>query len=243
MRAILTYHSMDRSGSVISVEPEAFRRHVEWLMEHGVAVADLEQLMRMDPSDTAIALTFDDGFANFAEHAWPVLKEYGLTATLFVPTGHAGGTNAWESGGSLPVLPLLDWDALARLAEDGLVLGSHSVTHANLCQTDGAQLADELSTSAERIAAETGTVPVSFAYPYGAVDDRVAVAVADRYRHAVTTEFAIPGRDTDRSRVPRLDAWYFREPGRLEQFGTPGFERFVNLRRGLRRIRSMMRRG
>ena len=243
MRAILTYHSIDRSGSVISVEPEAFRRHIEWMVGHGVGVVDLEQLLQLDGSVNAIALTFDDGFANFAEHAWPVLKEHGLPATLFVATAHAGGTNAWEAGGPLPVLPLLDWTALARLAEEGLALGSHSVTHADLCRIEAAQLADEVVRSAERIDSETGRSPTAFAYPYGSVDDRVAVAVADHYRSAVTTEFAIPGRDTERSRIPRLDAWYFREQGRLEQFGTPGFERFVNLRRGLRRIRRMMLRG
>ena len=65
MRAILTYHSIDPSGSPISVSPAAFRRHIEWLASGRVRVVRLEELMRLPAGEDAVALTFDDGFAKF----------------------------------------------------------------------------------------------------------------------------------------------------------------------------------
>lgn len=237
MRAILTYHSIDRSGSVISIEPAAFRRHAEWLSRSGVSVVGLRGLLDLEPGRPAVALTFDDGFANFASEAWPVLEGYGFPATLFVATGHVGTVNAWESGDGPPLLPLLDWPELGRLAEQGVMLGSHSMSHTDLRRSTDGALIDELERSADRMKAETGFEPAVFAYPYGRVDERVANATRARYSLAVTTEFRELRAGDDPLRLPRLDAWYFRETGRLEAFGTSSFRRFVTVRRQLRRAR------
>jgi peptidoglycan/xylan/chitin deacetylase (PgdA/CDA1 family) len=242
MKAVLTYHSIDRSGSVISIDPAVFRRHAEWLAGSGVAVVGLEELIERPPAGQAVALTFDDAFANFDAEAWPVLEALGLPATVFVPTSHVGGTNAWEEGGRSPLLPLLGWDTLGRLAERGVTLGAHSHTHVDLRAASESDLAAELETPAERIRSETGVRATTFAYPYGGVDDRVAAATAARYRLAVTTEFAGIGAHSERCRLPRLDAWYFRDPARLERFGTRSFEVFVATRRRLRRVRRLLTR-
>ena len=79
MRAILTWHSLDRSGSPISVPPEEFRRQVEWLAASGVRAVTVGKLLELPDEEDAAALTFDDGFANFGEAAAPVLSEYGIT--------------------------------------------------------------------------------------------------------------------------------------------------------------------
>lgn len=242
MKAILTYHSIDRSRSVISIEPAVFRRHAEWLASSGVAVVGLTELVEAPITGPAVALTFDDAFANFATEAWPVLESLGLPATVFVPSAHAGGRNEWEEGGSSPVLPLLDWEALGRLSERGVRLGAHGHTHVDLRTTTDDELESELVEPAERIRAETGVEATTFAYPYGGVNDRVATATARHYRLAVTTEFAGLGRRSEMSRVPRLDAWYFRDPARLERYGTRSFEVFVGVRRRLRRVRSLVMR-
>ena len=86
MRAILTYHSVDESGSPISIAPAAFRRHVAWLAAHGPRVVSVDELLRLPPTAAAVALTFDDAFVNFADLAWPLLREHRLPATVFVPS-------------------------------------------------------------------------------------------------------------------------------------------------------------
>ena len=81
----------------------------------------------------SVALTFDDGFADFATAAFPELRKRNWPATVFLPTGHLGGTDRWEhrrpgSKGRA----LLDWSTVAELAEAGVDFGGHSVTHRNL---------------------------------------------------------------------------------------------------------------
>jgi hypothetical protein len=65
MRAVLTYHSIDESGSVVSVPEAAFRSHVEWLASGAVRVVPLEELLSMDDGVDAVAITFDDGPESF----------------------------------------------------------------------------------------------------------------------------------------------------------------------------------
>lgn len=243
MRAMLTYHSIDPSGSPISVAERTFRRQVEWLVGSGLRVTTVEELLRLPPTEEAVALTFDDAFASFGEIAWPLLRALGLPVTLFVPTEHTGGSNAWwqPPGISVPQLPLLGWEALGRLAEEGVTLGSHSRTHPDLRGLPVAALAEEIEGSARRLEAETGRRPAGFAYPYGYFDADVRRVVRQVYRWAVTTELRSLGASEDPWLLPRLDAYYFRSPGQLEVWGTRRFQRRLWLRAGARRVRDSLR--
>jgi peptidoglycan/xylan/chitin deacetylase (PgdA/CDA1 family) len=242
MRAILTYHSVDASGSAISIAEAEFRAHVQWLASGAVPVVSLEQLTGPGAPDDALAITFDDAFQNFADVAWPMLRAHGLPVTLFVVSGQAGGSNAWggREAPGIPTLPLMDWDALGRAAEEGVTLGSHSRTHNDLRRQDAAGLAGELSGSAETIAERTDRRPTTFAYPYGAVDARVAAAAGASYRVACTTALRpVEARDTP-LQLPRLDTYYLRDAARLATWGTPGFRRYLTLRAGFRRARAAL---
>jgi len=242
MRAILTYHSVDASGSAISIDEAAFRDHVRWLASGVVSVVSLETLAGPGAPDEALALTFDDAFQNFADQAWPLLRGHGLPVTLFIVTGHAGRTNAWggrETPG-IPTLPLMDWDALGRAAEEGVTLGAHSRTHPDLRRQDDAGLREELAGSAEAIAERTGRRPACFAYPYGAVNARVAEAAGDTYRLACTTALRpLEARETT-LQLPRLDTYYLRDTARLATWGSAGFRRYLALRAGIRRARAAL---
>ncbi len=245
MRAILTYHSIDGSGSPVSVHPEVFEHQVSWLASSGVDVVPLADLLSRPPDASACAITFDDAFLNFQEVAWPVLRSHGLPVTLFVVSGHAGGTNAWGgvTDGTVPTLPLMDWDALGLVAEQGVLLGAHTHTHPRLPALQDPDLEDELARCQAEIAAHTGTRPSALAYPYGEVDGRVATAAARHYSFGVTTRLAPLGGGESPLQLPRLDAYYFREGGRLEAWGTASFERYVAFRRGLRSVRRVLTRG
>jgi peptidoglycan/xylan/chitin deacetylase (PgdA/CDA1 family) len=231
---------VDPSGSPISIDEAALRRHVAWLASGAVRVTTVADLLARPDTEDAVALTFDDGFTSFAAAAWPLLREHGLPVALFVVSGHVGGTNAWggRAARGIPTLPLLDWDALGRLAEQGVALEAHTRTHPDLRSLDGAALAAELDGCAAELAALTGARPTVFAYPYGAANARVTAAVGRRFSHAVTTELrSLRGAEPAHA-LPRLDAYYLRAPGRLEGWGTPAFRRYVWLRAGARRVRA-----
>jgi peptidoglycan/xylan/chitin deacetylase (PgdA/CDA1 family) len=239
VRAILTYHSIDDSGSAISVSPAAWRTHAAWLQSGRVRVTTIGELMSMPDTADAVAVTFDDAFANFATEVWPLVD--GLPVTLFVVTDHTGRSNAWrgrETPG-IPTLPLLDWPALGRLAEHGVTLGAHTRTHADLTTVDDAALEDEMTGAIDRLRTETGVTAEVFAYPYGRVDRRVSAAAARSFRWACTTELRALGSHDLPCELPRLDMYYFQQPGLLESWNSPSFHLYVAGRRALRRGRAL----
>lgn len=250
MRAVLTYHSIDHTESPISIAPEAFAGHVRWLASGRVRVLPLEALVAEaqasdDGAGDAVAVTFDDGFQNLAEHAVPLLIAHGLPATIFVVSGHVGRTNAW--GGrdhpGIPTLPLMDWDALGRLAEAGIALGAHTRRHPALDTLTHDELVDEVEGAAGDIAARLGRQPAAFAYPYGIAPPRAAAQVARCFALGVTTELRMLRASDDRARIPRLDAWYLRRPDGLAGWGSARFHAWLRLRAAVRRARDRVRLG
>ncbi|CAN5723794.1 polysaccharide deacetylase family protein [soil metagenome] len=239
MRAILTFHSVDASGSVISIHPRDFRRLLAWLAGGGPLVTTIEHLLSLPADADAVALTFDDGFANFATDAWPVLREYGFPATIFLPSDLLGKKNLWDRAerGAIPLLPLLDWPTTARLAEEGVTLGAHSRTHADLRTLGETALREELRGAKEEIRRETGHEPEGFAYPFGYCDAATVSAAGQWYAWACTAELRPLAAREDLLRLPRLDAYYLRGAGRLESWGSPRFARYLWMRNRARRLR------
>jgi peptidoglycan/xylan/chitin deacetylase (PgdA/CDA1 family) len=239
VRAILTYHSIDESQSAISIRPDAFARHVAWLASGAVRVVSIDQLMALPPDENAVALTFDDGFANFAEVAAPVLARHHLPATVFVVTEHVGGTNAWRGACAhdIPTLPLMDWDALGRVSEMGISIGAHSRTHPHLTELPPSALAGEMDGSADVIERELGVRPATIAYPYGSVSD-VVVAAAEGFRWGLTTEMRTLDAHEHAACLPRLDMYYFRTGNWLEAYGSVRFRQYLWLRSSARRVRA-----
>lgn len=243
-RAILTYHSIDGSGSPISVAPDAFAAHVRWLASGRVRVVPLVNLAAevRDGSASdgdAVALTFDDGFANFAEHAAPLLAEHALPATVFVVSEHAGRTNAWggRDAAGIPTLPLMDWSALGRIAESGVDIGAHTRTHPHLDALGSNAIAEEIEGGASEITSRLGRRPTSFAYPYGAVSDSAAAVVRATFDAGVTTRMRTLSTGDDRALLPRLDAYYLRSPDGLAGWGTARFRAYLTMRAAVRAAR------
>jgi peptidoglycan/xylan/chitin deacetylase (PgdA/CDA1 family) len=152
-----------------------------------------------------VVLTFDDGFADFAEHAWPRLRTAGWGATVFVVTDAVGGRNTWDDVYDEQV-PLMEWSTLKRLASEGLDLGSHSADHPALTALTPDRARRQVEASRERLEAELGVAPRSFAYPFGDFDDAVvAVVAAAGYDFGVT---CTPGSVTGRAEpllLPRFE--------------------------------------
>ena len=248
MRAILTYHSLDESGSVISTSPSDFRRQMSWLAGSSVRVQALEDIVRdaasgraADAPGDAVALTFDDGFANFATEAVPVLRDLGFPSTVFVVSTRAGLDSRWVWGDDgVPVMPLMDWDTLGGLAADKVCVGAHTRTHPRLPRIAPAALEGEIVGAADDIESRLGQRPATFAYPYGATDDASNHLAQRTFAVSCTTEFRELHRAARTSLVPRLDSFYFRAPGQLEAWHSPGFRARIRLRDGLRRVRQLL---
>ena len=262
MRAVLMLHSVDSSGSAISLTAAELRGLVRGILQSDHAIISLADLLA-EPARDAVALTFDDGFASLAELAEPVLTEHGASATLFLTTGYVGRDNYWPSQpAGAPRLRMLDWDGVATLHSAGWDIEAHTKTHPDLRALAPDEMAEELEAPKLEIEQRLGRRARAFAYPYGLLDSRVVDAVGGHYACAVTTRMAAlgghlghPERESDRLRVPRIDTYYLRHPalqrlfvgsgpnaagggpGGFGGFGSPAFRALIAFRAALRRWR------
>lgn len=250
MRAILTYHSIDDSGSPISIDEAAFRRHVEWLASGVVRVLPLDQILRPVPDRggqaerDAVAITFDDGLQSVERIALPLLQDHALPATVFLVSDAMGGTNAWRGSPDprVPQLPVMDWNAACRLADAGIAVGAHTRTHAHLSRLSTEQIEAEVLGSCDRIREEVGASVTTFAYPYGDADDRVRAVVARHCELACGTELRGLREGEDPHWLPRIDAYYVRSRGRLEAWGSARFRLLLDVHGRARRLREQLAR-
>jgi peptidoglycan/xylan/chitin deacetylase (PgdA/CDA1 family) len=248
--SILTYHSLDESGSVTSVAPHHFREHMRSLARRGFAGISLSELL--DGWDDIgplpprpVVLTFDDGFANVLEHAAPLLSELGFRATIFVVSGRCGQTNDWPNQApGIPRLPLLSWSELAQMTTAGFEVGAHSVTHRPLTEITQAEAEREIVESKTMIEAQLGQRVKTFAYPFGMFTRVHYEIVRTHFRGACSVEMGKARRETDRHKLPRLDVYYFRRPALFQLFETLPGRIYIQLRGIGRSVRvAILRRG
>ena len=109
---IITYHSLDNTGSCISSTKEHFAWQMEFLSRRGYETLTSTECVDMIAGERpipsrAVALTFDDGLENNYSVAFPILQKYGLTATVFLATDYIGGKSLWDRRLDVPCLPLM----------------------------------------------------------------------------------------------------------------------------------------
>jgi len=119
-------------------------------------------------------LTFDDGYASLAEHAYPVLADLGFTATTFLITDYVGKANTWDVRYTWNRLEHLSWADVEQWQARGLEFASHGATHRRLTWLDDRAVEAELQSSRAVLTARLGPeAGQAIAYPFGAIDDRI----------------------------------------------------------------------
>ena len=206
---ILGYHDVVTEpplpgGHRLIVTARQLRSHVRLLRRLGftlVTVGDLTADLERAASERLAALTFDDALLGVAEVAQPILSELSVPATVFATTGDPGSQPSWWPGARATLAS----HELAGLAEAGIEIGSHSVTHRSLATLDDDALHHELTASRCWLQQITGQPVDVFAYPSGHHDGRVRAALASAgYRAACTfLNGRVEGGD-DPMRLPRL---------------------------------------
>jgi peptidoglycan/xylan/chitin deacetylase (PgdA/CDA1 family) len=150
-----------------------------------------------------VVLTFDDGYADFHEQAFPLLEKHGFTATVFVTTGWL--QDAGEHAAGRPLDRMLSWKQVRALDRAGIEIGAHSHSHAQLDQLAGPALERELRSSKDLLEEHTGKPVTTLAYPFGYSSRRVRDAVAaSGYRHAAAVANRLPSAQPDPMALPRL---------------------------------------
>lgn len=187
----------------------------------------------------AIAITFDDGFRDFAEIAWPILHRLQFSSMVYLPTDCIDGAERWE-GAHDPPRPLMTWDEIRRLASNRVDFGNHTATHPDLSSLDEAGVEAELGAAGKQILRETGDRPLHTAYPYGRSSDVARQVAAREHRTSVGTRLAAAGPSSDLHDLPRLEMYYFKDLRRWRAHLEGQGASYLLMRRVLRSIRSKM---
>jgi peptidoglycan/xylan/chitin deacetylase (PgdA/CDA1 family) len=223
--AVLSYHSIAArttpAFAALTVDPSLFAEHMEALREQAIDVIPVSGVPdALEAGRSAVAISIDDGLADAAENACPVLARLGMTATLFVPTGYVGGHSGWLHGMDAR-RPMLSWATIVSLAQEGFEIASHGRTHmaADLNAPDLV----EYDARASRLALEQriGREVSSFAYPFGyhSASARRAVRAAG-YRQACAVGDLPARAGDDRWALPRLQVWDNTTPEALAAMVT-----------------------
>jgi len=174
--SILMYHSIARNDVFFTVRPEVFAKQMEYLKTRKyqvISLADLVEILETGkslPSKTVV-LTFDDGFKDNYDNAYPILKKYNFPATIFLATGLIGQ----EIGNSQNIfLPALNWLQIQEMYRSRLIdFQPHTVSHQRLDKVDFKKADEEIVESKKIIKERLNKKCYFFAYPRGCYNQQI----------------------------------------------------------------------
>jgi peptidoglycan/xylan/chitin deacetylase (PgdA/CDA1 family) len=240
VRAILTFHSIDDSGSMLSYPPNIFAKLLDALERCGIPVLDLDTLLRAE-TEIGVAVTFDDGIRSVFTAALPILRSHSAPAHLFLTTGVIGTTNRWPSQpASAPLFEMLRWPEIEAMCGAGMRIESHTASHPDLRQLSDDGLRAECENADEIIASRLGNRPRYFAYPYGHNNARVRDFARGRYVGSLTTDLRMLRPTEDMAALPRLDTYYLRSEFIFRDLLAPHARAYLALRKAIRHLRNAL---
>jgi len=172
---ILMYHSVsDEQEAVhpyyrVNTSPIIFEAHMRYLHENNytaINLDDLDRFFKTGCNTKSVVITFDDGFHDFYTHAFPLLKKYDFSATVFLPSDYISDARLSFDGKEC-----MTWDEIRQLSAQGIHFGSHSRTHPQLWFLTHDEIEHEIRSSKQAIEDKAGIPVQSFAYPFAIPED------------------------------------------------------------------------
>jgi peptidoglycan/xylan/chitin deacetylase (PgdA/CDA1 family) len=201
---LLIYHRVGGgTPDELDLAPDRFRAQVRQLA--GVDVLSLDAALdRLDVGDErpSFVLTFDDGFADVYEHAWPLLRDHHLPFTLYLASGYMGAPMRWPGSTAVGVPGTgLTWSQIGEMVQSGMcTVANHTHDHVR----PEALTVDQLDECSEVIERAVGVRPRHFTYPWGIPVPTLDQAMRDRFRSASTGELGRNDAAADRMRLCRV---------------------------------------
>ena len=131
---MLLYHSITNSpvADALTTNPEDFERQISSLKKAGYAFISLVELLdksiHSEYYSKTIAVTFDDGYTDQHDFAYPVLQAYQIPATIFLPTAFLGDASRWDQDKAKPIMST---EVLQSLDANLITFGLHTHQHIN----------------------------------------------------------------------------------------------------------------
>jgi peptidoglycan/xylan/chitin deacetylase (PgdA/CDA1 family) len=234
---ILMYHSVseNRFGKThpyfqINTLPSVFASQMRWLRSHGYQTISLKEMLAGldagEPLAKKIVLTFNRGYQDFYSNAFPVLRQCGFGATVYLTTECIRDTPIRLEGADY-----LTWSQVRELHAEGILFGSHTATHADLLSLDLEQIDYELGFSKECLEQKLGAAVNSFAYPWAFPEaDPVFVRFlvdllkSHGFDNGVSTILGRANSSSNRYYLPRLPINSWDDPALLSAKLAGGYD-------------------
>jgi len=212
---ILTFHTLDDLPSVTSFPPKLFRLGLTMLHEHGyrtISLLEAADCLRMKKSfpEKSFIMTFDDGYETVYKVAFPILQNYGMSATIFLTVGEKGSQKTDERLPSLEGRSMLNWYEIQEMKRWGIEFGAHTLTHPDLTRLPQDRMETEICDSKKIIENILGTPIFCFAYPYGRYNDSVRKLVQQHFTCASSDKLGFITVNSEPHTLKRVDAYYLR---------------------------------
>jgi len=206
--SVLLYHSVAKNNWYASVDPEVFEKQMAYLKAH-YHVVNLDNIVSYvkgegELADKSVAITFDDGYLDNFENAWPILKKHGLPFTVFLTTDladNSGMNNGWQR---------LNWQQIKELASSGVEIGGHAQHHRDLDKLSAIELNEEIINCQKDFIEQLGQPAKHFSYPGGKFNETVIRAVqANGFVSACVAKNGLVEKGDDAYQIKRV--WVHRQ--------------------------------
>jgi peptidoglycan/xylan/chitin deacetylase (PgdA/CDA1 family) len=228
---ILTYHKISSRLEIglNTLPPHQFRQQMIYLKDQGFQTITFRDIFHQNIPPLPLIITFDDGYASVYQQALPVLQEVGFRAVVFIITDYIGKANTWDANLFSIKFFHLDESQVTALAEAGMEIGSHGVTHRALPFLPFEQLESELRRSRERLTALVGKEIITFAYPFGIQNPVVQKAVQQAGYSFACVNMRGAGRKANQYCLPRIPVYRTDSMSSFRHKLSPGFGRQLEI--------------
>ncbi|WP_293129210.1 sulfotransferase [Microcoleus sp. bin38.metabat.b11b12b14.051] len=221
---IIAYRRISPDSSN-TVTPQCLEQDLQYFKDHGYYTTSWEdwqsaKLTKTPLPGKAVLLTFDGGYLDFLTYAFPLLKRFDFTATIFIVADSIGKTNSWEKA-EFPEVPLMGWSEIRQMQDAGIEIGSMSATYQPLTALSPTEIVREAAKSRSILERGLGKSVRCFAYPYGDVDEIVEHLIgASGYNFGVSYRSSSSTFNDSLMSLPRLQltAENFKQLVRSEDF-------------------------
>lgn len=171
---ILYYHSVEESeDNELKISPEKFRGQLKYLKDNNYVSLTLQELQHYIIDNkpipkNSVVITFDDGYKDNYDNAYPILKEFGYTATIFVITGLIDKDPNY-----------LNSNHIKEMSKNGIEIGSHSINHENLLEISKENKIETITKSKQDLEKLIEKPVISIAYPFGKFNNDVVNITKD----------------------------------------------------------------
>ncbi|HEV8131224.1 MAG TPA: polysaccharide deacetylase family protein [Acidobacteriota bacterium] len=196
------------------MSPLKFQEQMQYFRENNYTAIRLSQAIDFIRSkkrfgEREFVITFDDGYRSVYTECFPVLRQYGFPATVFLVTDYCGRYNNWPGQlSSLRRLPLLSWNEISEMNRWKFDFGAHTAAHPDLTRVPIERARRQIVSSKARIEDFLGSAVQLFSYPYGKGNAQLKEMVEEEFQGACSTKLAKATLHSDVYFLERIDMYY-----------------------------------